>query len=245
MTTSPVQHDPLGSTGRPRRVGVLVPAAGSGSRMGGRRKAFLSLRGEPVLLRALRPLLAHPEVVAVRIALAREDAASPPPWLRDLDPRVGCVAGGSTRSDSVRAALAALPAAVDVVLVHDAARPLVSPELVARCVAAVDPAGDLGAISGFRAIDTMKETDDQGRVVATPDRSRLWHAQTPQVFPRALLERAYAGWDGAEATDDAVLVERAGGRVVMVEGPATNLKVTRPEDLPLAEALLDMAGPGN
>lgn len=217
------------------RVGVAVPAAGSGRRMGGVRKPFLELRGEPVLIHALRPFLADPRVVAVVVALGADDAQEPPAWLTGLDPRVRVVAGGETRAESVRNALAALPSDVDVVAVHDAARPLVTAELIGRCIDVA--AGGEGAVAGCPAVDTMKEVDAGTRIVATPDRARLWHAHTPQVFPAAVLRHAYAGaLDGA--TDDASLVEAAGGTVRMVDGGPTNMKVTRPEDLLLAEAVL-------
>ncbi|MSR35195.1 MAG: 2-C-methyl-D-erythritol 4-phosphate cytidylyltransferase [Gemmatimonadetes bacterium] len=208
--------------------------------MGVVRKPFLALRGEPVLLHALRPFLAHPAVVAVRVALAAEDAADAPAWLRDLDPRVRVVAGGGTRAESVRAALDAL-GDVDVVLVHDAARPLVTAAAIQRCIDAA--ARGEGAVAGWPASDTLKEVDEDRFVRATPDRSRIWHAQTPQAFPAELLRRAYAAWDGIEATDDAALVERVGGRVRMVEGSATNIKVTRPEDVAIVEAILAMGAP--
>jgi 2-C-methyl-D-erythritol 4-phosphate cytidylyltransferase len=208
--------------------------------MGGRRKPFLELNGEPVLLHALRPFIAHRAVVAIRVALSPDDAAEPPEWLRGLDPRVRVVPGGATRAHSVKSALDAL-GDVDVVLVHDAARPLVTDAIITRCIEAVAH-GD-GAVAGWPASDTLKQVDGDRRVVATPDRSKLWHAQTPQAFPAALLRRAYVAWDGAEATDDATLVERVGGRVVMIEGSPTNLKVTRPEDVPVAEALLAMGAP--
>lgn len=225
-----------------RRVGVLVPAAGSGERMGGVKKPFVLVRGEPLLLHALRPLLGRRDVVAVRIALAPGDAIDPPAWLRGLDRRITCVAGGATRSASVRAALDALPD-VDVVVVHDGARPLLTPALLERCIAA--SGGEVAAAAGWPASDTLKQVDDAGRVVATPDRSRLWHAQTPQAFAQVLIRRAYEAWDGSELSDDAALVERAGGTVVMVEGPRTNLKVTRPEDVAVAEALLAAVAPGS
>lgn len=220
------------------RVGVAVPAAGSGSRMGGVRKPFLDLAGEPVLVHALRPFLADTRVVAVAVALGADDAAAPPAWLGVLDPRIRVVEGGATRAESVRNALAALPDDLDVVAVHDAARPLVPAEVVARCID-VAAAGE-GAVAGCPAVDTMKQVDAEGRIVATPDRDRLWHAHTPQVFPAAVARRAYAA-DPAElraATDDAALAERVGAVVRMVDGGPSNLKVTRPEDLPLAEAVL-------
>ncbi len=217
------------------RVGVAVPAAGSGQRMGGARKPFLELAGEPVLLRALRPFLADSRVTAVVVALADPDAAAPPAWLTGLDARVRVVTGGETRAESVRRAVAALPEDLDVVAVHDAARPLVTEELVARCID-VAAAGE-GAVAGCPAVDTMKEVDGEGRILGTPDRRRIWHAHTPQVFPADALRRAYQG-DLAGATDDASLVERCGLTIRMVDGGPTNLKVTRADDLALAEAIL-------
>jgi len=226
------------SGGRPGgtvRVGVVVPAAGWGRRMGGTRKPFLQLSGEPVLLHALRPFLSDSRVVAVVVALTEADASSPPAWLTGLDARIRVVRGGETRAESVRLALEALPDDVEVVAVHDAARPLVTPDVVARCID-VAVAGE-GAVAGCPAVDTMKEVDEGLRVVGTLDRRRLWHAHTPQVFPAPALRRAYGG-ELAGATDDASLVEREGLTVRMVDGGATNLKVTRPDDLVLAEAVL-------
>jgi len=216
-------------------VGVAVPAAGTGRRMGGVRKPFLDLGGEPVLLRSLRPFLADDRVVAVAVALAPEDAEAPPAWLTGLDARVLVVRGGATRTDSVRAALGVLPGELDVIAVHDAARPLVTRDVIGRCIDVA--AGGEGAVAGCPAVDTVKEVDAEGRIVGTPDRGRLWLAQTPQVFPAALLRRAYAA-AGPNATDDAALVERVGGTVRMIDAGPSNLKVTRPGDVALAEALL-------
>jgi 2-C-methyl-D-erythritol 4-phosphate cytidylyltransferase len=150
------------------------------------------------------------------------------------------VRGGETRGDSVRAALSALPEQIAVVAVHDAARPLVTGEIIDRCLAGVGPGR--GAVAGWPAVDTLKEVAWGGRIVGTPNRDRIWHAQTPQVFPIDLLRRAYedAAQNGVTDTDDSALVERIGGEVVMVSGSPFNLKVTRPEDLPLAELLLGM-----
>ncbi len=214
-------------------IGVAVPAAGAGRRLGGWKKPFLELEGEPVLLRALRPFLGHPDVVAVRVALTTDDAADPPPWLRDLAPRVQTVVGGASRADSVRAAVEALPSEVEIVVVHDAARPLVDRELLDRCL--VVAREGVGAVAGLPAVDTLKEVDEDGRVVGSPDRSRIWHAQTPQVFPRSILERAFreAGTSPA-VTDDAGLVELIGAPVRMVRGSPRNVKITRPEDLAVA-----------
>jgi 2-C-methyl-D-erythritol 4-phosphate cytidylyltransferase len=207
--------------------------------MGGRRKPWLLLAGEPILRHALRPFLARPDGVRVIVALSPSDFADPPPWLSGLAPRVGLVAGGTSRTASVRAALDALPE-VDLVVVHDAARPLLTDDLLERCLQAARRGG--GAVAGHPVVDTLKEVDGTGTVVGTPDRSRLWQAQTPQVFSQSLLRLAYASPDGAGATDDSVLVERAGGKVVMVEASPANLKVTTPDDLLLAEHLLGRSG---
>ncbi len=225
-------------------MGVAIPAAGSGVRMGGARKPFLDLAGEPLLKWALEPFLLLAEVKAVAVALAEEDLRRPPPWLPSLDPRILLVPGGATRSDSVGAALDALPPSVEVVAVHDAARPLLTGEIIRRCVEAVGPGR--GAVAGWPAVDTLKEVGEDGQIVGTPPRDRIWHAQTPQVFPRDLIVRAYrnAREKGIVDTDDAALVERIGGAVFMVEGGAFNIKVTRPGDLELAELLLRREGHG-
>jgi 2-C-methyl-D-erythritol 4-phosphate cytidylyltransferase len=209
--------------------------------MGGTRKAFLELAGEPLLRHALRPFLAEPRVVSVVVALPAEEASLPPTWLSELAPRVAVVAGGSTRSQSVRAALAALPEDLDAIAVHDAARPLVTDRVVSACVSlALD---GVGAVAGCPATDTLKRVDGGGAVVGTPDRDGVWHAQTPQVFPAHVLRAAYED-PAREGTDDSTLVERVspGVRVQMVDAGPSNLKVTRPEDIPLAEAILRSRG---
>ena len=190
---------------RPIRVGVAIPAAGLGRRMGGAKKPYLLLGGEPVLLHALKRFLSRADVTAIRIAVASEDLAAPPAWLTALDARVQLVAGGETRTDSVRAALRSLPAEVDVILVHDAARPLLTADVLDRCIA-VASAGK-GAVAGYPAVDTLKEVDGSGRVLSTPERARFWHAQTPQAFPAALIRSAYERSDAAAATDDSSLAE--------------------------------------
>lgn len=219
-------------------LGVAIPAAGTGERMGGVKKPFLQLRGEPLLAWALKPFLSHPQTDAVAVALAKGELDQPPGWLEEMDPRIRLVEGGETRGDSVWAALEALPDTVDLVAVHDAARPLLSGAVLDRCVR--EASRGRGAVAGVPAIDTLKEVDEGGRILGTPRREAIWHAQTPQVFPRELLVDAYrkARELGMGNTDDAALVEAAGGDVVMVLGGPENLKVTRPEDLPLAEFFL-------
>jgi 2-C-methyl-D-erythritol 4-phosphate cytidylyltransferase len=219
------------------RVGVVMPAAGQGARMGGARKAFLELEGEPVLLHALRPFLAEPRVVSVVAVLPPESVATAPHWLMRLDERIRVVGGGDTRTRSVRAGLHALPADLDAIAVHDAARPLVESAVVSACI---DLAlAGFGAVAGCPAVDTLKRVDGGRRVVETPDRASIWQAQTPQVFPADALRRAYAD-AAAEATDDAALVERFAAEVAvtMVDAGTTNLKITRPADVLIAEAVL-------
>ena len=153
------------------------------------------------------------------------------------------VSGGRWRSASVRAALAAVPEA-EVAVVHDAARPLLTRELVERCLAALLEGDADGVIAAARVTDTIKEADGEGRVVRTLDRSVLWAVQTPQVFRAATLRRALDVDESAlaTATDDASLVEAAGGSIAVVEAPRENLKVTTAEDLRVAEALLTLRG---
>lgn len=208
--------------------------------MGGVKKAFLEVSGIPVLQRALTPFLADPRVTHVVVALPPADAEAPPGWLLDLDARIRVTAGGATRAASVRAAMDALPAEVDVIAVHDAARPFVTPEVVRRCI---DLAlSGLGAVAGTPAVDTLKRVDADGLVVETPPRAEMWHAQTPQVFPAAVLRRAYG--EGREGTDDASLVEGSGTSIRMVDAGPGNFKVTHPRDVRLAEAVAGDAGDG-
>lgn len=219
-----------------RRIGVAIPAAGSGQRIGGRRKAWLALGGQPILQRALRPFLERDDVVAVAVALAPDDAGRPPEWLV-ADPRVRVVPGGASRSASVARAVAALPPEVTVILVHDGARPLVPAVLVQRVIDGVAPG--VGAVPGLPVVDTLKRVDAGGRVVETPVREGLWRAQTPQGFPADLLRAGLAALarDPAQAaalTDDAMVVAAAGGEVRVVDGAPRNLKVTHPDDLALA-----------
>jgi 2-C-methyl-D-erythritol 4-phosphate cytidylyltransferase len=207
---------------------ALLVAAGSGERLGaGRPKAFVELAGRPMLewsLDALRAAGIDDVVVAL------------PPGF-DAPPHTLGVAGGTTRSESVRAALAAAPAAGEVV-VHDAARPLVTPDLFRAALAALADADC--AVAAAPVTDTVKEAGADHVVVATLDRTRLWAIQTPQAFRRAVLERALDVGDDvlAQATDDAWLVERAGGTVRVVESTPANFKVTTPHDLRIADLLL-------
>jgi 2-C-methyl-D-erythritol 4-phosphate cytidylyltransferase len=209
---------------------ALIVAAGSGERLGlGRPKAFVPLAGRPLLDHSVRALLAVPRIERIVVAL--------PPGEQAPEGTVG-VAGGAVRSESVRRALQAA-GDLDPVLVHDAARPLLTPALVNAVLDALEGAD--AAIAAAPVTDTVKEAGPDRLVSATLDRSRLWAIQTPQVFTRAMLERALdVDADTlAGATDDASLVERLGGTVRIVPAPAENLKVTTPLDLRLAELLLE------
>ena len=166
----------------------------------------------------------------------REDDGSAARPANAAPARIERVAGGAARSESVRNALALAPDA-DIVVIHDAARPFVTPDLVRACVRVVEGGAD-GATAAARVTDTIKEADADGRVVRTLDRARLWAIQTPQAFRADVLRRALASGDVGAATDDASLVESLGGDVRIVEAPASNFKVTWPEDLERAEALL-------
>jgi 2-C-methyl-D-erythritol 4-phosphate cytidylyltransferase len=208
---------------------ALLVAAGSGERLGaGRPKAFVELAGRPMLAWSLD---------ALRAAGIQEIVVALPAGHEAPD---GCrgVAGGDTRSHSVRAALAAAPPAEEQVVVHDAARPLVTPEHFRAALAALDDADC--AIAAAPVTDTVKEAGPDRLVTATLDRTRLWAIQTPQAFRRAALERALAAEPEvlARATDDAWLVERTGGTVRVVESTPANFKVTTPHDLRLADHLL-------
>lgn len=226
---------------------ALLVAAGSGERLGAARpKAFVTVAGRPMLewsLAALRAAGIERIVVAVPPGCAPGGARVQAGGVTiELGPCAVGVEGGESRSASVRAALAAAGDADAHVVVHDAARPLVTPELVARTLAALEDAEC--AIAAGRLTDTVKEAGPDHWVTATLDRTRLFAVQTPQAFRRRALERALDVDDAvlARATDDAWLVERAGGSVRVVEWALPNLKVTSPHDLRVAEWTLREQG---
>lgn len=222
-------------------VGVVIVAAGAGVRAGpGEPKQFRPILGVPMLLRALRPFTSHPAVSHVVVALPAGYAERPPEWLGKLrGERLSLVAGGTQRPDSVRAGLRALTPRAEVVLVHDAARPFVSRETIDGVIARAR--AGVGAVAALPLTDTVKEVVNGARVAKTIPRDRLWRAQTPQGFPRVMIDQAYAqlGADAPDGgpTDDAELCERAGFPVEVVADTAHNLKVTTADDFRIAEAL--------
>ena len=213
---------------------ALILAAGSGERFGaGAPKAFVELAGRPLVQWSIDALSQVQEIEQIVVAM--------PPGLA-APAGVSAVEGGSVRSESVLLALAAAGGGrdQDLVLVHDAARPLLTAELAAATIHALEADESIdAAIAAVPMTDTVKRVRD-GVVSETLERSELWAVQTPQVFRRAALERALDVSDEilAQATDDAWLIERAGGRVGVVMASSENLKVTTPLDLALAEMLL-------
>jgi 2-C-methyl-D-erythritol 4-phosphate cytidylyltransferase len=217
-------------------VAAILVAAGSGSRLGGNvPKAFVEVGGRSLLAHAVSGFVAHPRirdvVVAAPAQLVNAAAACAP------EARV--VAGGRTRQESVACALAALAADVDVVLVHDAARALVPVELIDRVLDGLRAPDVAGVVPALPVTDTIRRADPQtGELGEVVDRSQLLAMQTPQGFIRSVLVRAHAAATGSDATDDAALVQAAGGTIVSVAGDQRAFKITVPLDLELAETLL-------
>lgn len=220
-------------------VGVILVAAGTGSRVGGAElKQFRWVAGKPMLLHGLQLFQSRPDVAMVVCVLPRSHAGDPPPWIFQSDlERLSVTVGGRTRGESVIAGLQELPDEVKVVLIHDAARPLLTMDVVNRVVHAAR--GGTGAVAALPVVDTLKEVDDDGRVIRTVDRAHLWRAQTPQGFPREMIDQAYftARRERLEATDDAALCERLGYPVIVVRGSERAMKVTESADFDRAEAL--------
>ena len=208
---------------RPEKVWTVIVGGGTGQRFG-RPKQYEQLGAERVIDRSRR--VAESVSDGVVVVVPAGDVA-----------REGGVAGGGTRSDSVRAGLAAVPTDADIICVHDAARPLATHEMYRRVIDAVCAGAD-GAVPGLPVTDTIKIVEADGSVTATPDRARLVAVQTPQAFRAAVLRSAHA--DGAEGTDDASLVEQSGGRVVVVDGDEANRKITLPDDLSWARRILSL-----
>jgi 2-C-methyl-D-erythritol 4-phosphate cytidylyltransferase/2-C-methyl-D-erythritol 2,4-cyclodiphosphate synthase len=229
-------------------VSAIIAAGGRGHRFGGASpKQLLSIAGRPILERSVSAFLAHPSIDEVIVALPVDLAAEPPDYLRRSAKPLRVVAGGERRQDSVAKAFREVAEQAEVVIVHDAARPFVNADLIGRTIAAAAESG--AALAAIRARDTVKLAspgqggmDDPGGppeggryVRETLDRELIFLAQTPQAFRRGVLEEALLL--ELDATDEAALAERAGHQVRLVEGDPSNIKITTPADLVIAEAI--------
>ena len=221
---------------------AIVVAAGQGARFGddGVPKAFRPLAALPMYVHSLRALEAVPSIAGIVLVVPVnwQEYAMEHTMGEATRATIEITPGGETRQASVRAGLAAVPADARRIVVHDAARPLVTSEMIEASLAALKDAQ--GAVCAVPLVDTLKRT--KGTIIeSTIAREELWRAQTPQAFAASALRAAHdrARSEGLEATDDAALVEQAGGRVVVVQGDERNIKITTPAELELAEALLN------
>ncbi|MFN2398692.1 MAG: 2-C-methyl-D-erythritol 4-phosphate cytidylyltransferase [Gemmatimonadaceae bacterium] len=230
-----------------RDVGVIIVAAGAAARSGGQDdgrelKQFRWVAGKPMLLHSLQEFQRRADVAIVVCVLPRSHAGDPPPWIFQCDvDRLLVSAGGRERGDSVAIGLDDLPDEVRVVVVHDAARPFVDAATIDRVIGAAR--AGTGAVAAVPVVDTLKEVDAEGNVIRTVAREGMWRAQTPQAFPREMLDRAYeaARNDRVAASDDAALCERLGMPVVVVMGSERALKVTTEADFSRAEAMFEVS----
>ncbi len=220
-------------------VGVVIVAAGQGTRTGDAElKQFRWIAGKPMLLHSIHAFEKRADVAQIVAVLPRAFAGDPPPWIFQSDlERLLVSVGGAERGDSVWSGIEDLEDECRIVVVHDAARPLVTDDTIDRVIAATRQG--VSAVAALPVVDTLKEIDDQQRVLRTVDRDRFWRVQTPQAFPRDVIEEAYrvALSDRRYATDDAALVERIGKPVVVVRGAERGMKVTDALDFALLEAL--------
>ncbi len=222
-----------------RDVGVIIVAAGSGSRTGSKElKQFRWVAGKPMLLHSIQTFQARADVAMVVCVLPREYVGDPPPWIFQSDAdRLLLSVGGRERSESVANGLEDLPSECEIVVIHDAARPLVTSETIGRVIDEARQGN--GAVAALPVIDTLKRVESSGKVIETVDRFGLWRAQTPQAFPRKVIERAHREARDADriATDDAALCEQIGLSVVVVRGSERAQKITEENDFALVEAL--------
>jgi 2-C-methyl-D-erythritol 4-phosphate cytidylyltransferase len=218
---------------------VIIVAAGSGTRTGSSElKQFRWVAGKPMLLHSLQTFQSRKDVAMVVCVLPRNHVGDPPPWIFQCDAdRLLLSVGGRHRTESVANGLEDLPPECEIVIVHDAARPLVSGETISRVIEQAR-AGNV-AVAALPVTDTLKRVDSQNKVVITVERSGLWRAQTPQGFPRKILEQAHR--DAREvsrtAHDDAALCEHLDVQIVVVEGSERAAKITTESDFALVEAL--------
>lgn len=223
-----------------KKAAAIIPAAGSGTRMKlDHPKQYHPLAGSPILIHTIEAFLASPVIGQIIVVVPRDMLEETAELLRkyDLnDPRVEITPGGKRRQDSVFNGLQLIHPEIDTVLVHDGARPLVSLQLIEECYLAAVQYG--AAIAAIPVKDTLKKGSDKAIITETIDRDGVWQAQTPQAAKLSLLLDAYKKNGDADFTDEAGLLEKIGIPVKLVEGSDTNLKITRPEDLSIAERLL-------
>lgn len=220
-------------------VGVVIVAAGSGTRVGGNElKQFRWVAGKPMLLHSVQKFQARDDVAMVVVVLPFDHVGDPPAWLFQCDTeRLLLSVGGRERGDSVRNGLEDVPGDVEVVVIHDAARPLVTGGMIDRVIA--EARLGHGAAAGLPVTDTLKRVNGSGEIIETIDREGVVRIQTPQAFPRAMIEDAHARAfeERISATDDAALCERFGMKVVFVQGSERAIKITDESDFVRAEAL--------
>jgi 2-C-methyl-D-erythritol 4-phosphate cytidylyltransferase len=220
-------------------VGVVIVAGGASTRVGnGELKQMRWVAGKPMLLHSLQTFMARADVVSVVCVLPARYAGDPPPWIFQCDvDRLMIAPGGATRTESVSNGLDDLPDEAAIVLIHDAARPLVDDATIDRVVRHVRTGEP--AIAALPVTDTIKEVDASKHIVRTVDRSMLWRAQTPQGFPREIIVRVHrdAAARRISATDDAALCEQLGVPVAVVRGSERALKITEEEDFERLEAI--------
>lgn len=224
-------------------VAAIIPAAGTGTRMKlDHPKQYHLIHGHPILVHTLRPFLDHPEVTDIVIVVPQD-------WLEKTrevletegikKESVTIVAGGRRRQDSVKNGLDTLATDTEIVLVHDGARPCISSRIIDRCIKAVRQHG--AAIAAVPVKDTLKKSDGNNLISGTIDRANVWQAHTPQAAKHELLCKAFENAGEQDVTDEAMLLELAGYPVALVESDETNIKITRPQDLDLAEKIMQAA----
>jgi 2-C-methyl-D-erythritol 4-phosphate cytidylyltransferase len=224
-------------------VGVVIVAGGSGARTGSSElKQFRWVAGKPMLLHSVQLFQQRADVCMVVAVIPRAYAGDPPPWIFQSDlSRLLIGVGGNQRGSSVRSGLDDLPPEARIVVIHDAARPLVLDQTIDAVIAAARKG--TGAIAALPQVDTLKRVDENGRIVETVERSGLWRAQTPQAFPRQMIDDVTrrANREGISGTDDAALCEHYGYPVVVIPGSERAMKITTEADFARAEALSMLA----
>jgi 2-C-methyl-D-erythritol 4-phosphate cytidylyltransferase/2-C-methyl-D-erythritol 2,4-cyclodiphosphate synthase len=219
---------------------AIIPAAGSGTRMGlDHPKQYHRLAGAPILIHTIQAFVATPSINRIVVVVPPDFTAETRRLFTEYnltDTAITVTAGGRRRQDSVLAGMKCLTDETEIVLVHDGARPLVTPDLIQRCLEAAWQHG--AAIAAIPVKDTLKRSREDQTIETTVDRHDLWQAQTPQAARLSLLKQAYAAFNDQDVTDEAALLELAGIAVTLIEGSETNIKITRPDDLILAEKIM-------